>query len=102
MALVTDAVEARQLGRRHLEVYLAFPNCVSNLRRLGFDDEDLRSGGSDRLVDAMVAWGDEEAIAERIRQHRDAGADHVCIQVIGARGMARQEWRRPAPVLTGK
>jgi alkanesulfonate monooxygenase SsuD/methylene tetrahydromethanopterin reductase-like flavin-dependent oxidoreductase (luciferase family) len=63
-----------------MKTYLALPNYQNSLRWLGFGDDDLADGGSDRLVDAIVAWGDEKAIAERIQAHRDAGADHVCIQ----------------------
>jgi probable F420-dependent oxidoreductase len=78
--LETDASRAREVARSHMKTYLALPNYQNNLRWLGFDDEDLKGGGSDRLVDALVAWGDEKAISERIRAHHDAGADHVCIQ----------------------
>lgn len=71
------------------------------MRRLGFDDEDFDRGGSGRLVDAMVAWGDAGAIASRIREHRDAGADHVCVQVLSDEGqLPLQAWRELAPVLT--
>jgi probable F420-dependent oxidoreductase len=78
--LETDASRAREVARGHMKTYLALPNYQNNLRWLGFGEEDLADGGSDRLVDAVVAWGDEKAIAERIRAHHDAGADHVCIQ----------------------
>jgi hypothetical protein len=63
-----------------MKIYLALPNYRNNLTWLGFGDEDLDAGGSDRLVDAIVAWGDEQALARRIQDHFDAGADHVCIQ----------------------
>lgn len=99
--LTTDADEAVRVGRRHLEHYLVLPNYANNLRRLGFGDEDLVGGGSRRLVDALVAWGDAEAIAERVGQHRQAGADHVCVQVLGEPGrFPRAQWRELAPVLT--
>ena len=77
------------------------PNYANSLRRLGFGDDDLRDGGSDRLVDAVVAVGDEEAIRARVEEHLDAGADHVCIQVVGPMGqpLPRETWRRLAPVL---
>jgi probable F420-dependent oxidoreductase len=78
--LETDASRAREIARANMKTYLALPNYQNNLRWLGFGDDDLVDGGSDRLVDAIVAWGDEKAIAERIQAHRDAGADHVCIQ----------------------
>jgi hypothetical protein len=69
-----------------MKTYLGLPNYQNSLRWLGFGDDDLADGGSDRLVDAIVAWGDERAIAERIQAHRDAGADHVCIQPLRADG----------------
>lgn len=81
--LEPDPAEARRLGRLHTGgFYLAAPNYVQNLRWLGFTNDDFAGGGSDRLVDAIVAWGDEDAIARRVREHLDAGADHVCIQVV--------------------
>jgi probable F420-dependent oxidoreductase len=101
VALATDPDTARTLGRGHLAHYLALPNYTNNLRRLGFGDDDLSAGGSDRLIDALVAWGDENAIESRIRQHHDAGANHVCIQVLGEEGLfPRKAWRALAPVLT--
>ena len=101
VVLETDRAAARELGRRHLEVYLRLPNYTNNLRRLGFTDDDLAGGGSDRLVDSLVAWGDEDTIARRVREHHDAGADHVCIQVVTAdrRRLPREGWRRLAPAL---
>ncbi len=60
----------------------ALPNYSNNWKRQGFTDDDLADGGSDRLVDALVVWGDEATIAARVQEHRDAGADHVCIQVL--------------------
>jgi probable F420-dependent oxidoreductase len=84
--LETDPSRAREIARGHMKTYLALPNYQNNLRWLGFGDDDLADGGSDRLVDAIVAWGDEKAIAERIQAHRDAGADHVCIQPLRADG----------------
>ena len=101
VALATDAETGRALGRQHLTHYLGLPNYTNNLRRLGFGDDDLAGGGSDRLVDALVAWGDEEAIAARVREHRDAGADHVCVQVLSDEGMfPRRDWRALAPAVT--
>ena len=84
--LETDASRAREIARANMKTYLALPNYQNNLRWLGFGDDDLADGGSDRLVDAIVAWGDEKAIAERIQAHYDAGADHVCIQPFRADG----------------
>ena len=72
--------------------------------RLGFTDEDLLDGGSDRLVDALVAWGDESALARRVQEHRDAGADHVCVQVLtdDPRALPTEQWRALAPALTAR
>jgi probable F420-dependent oxidoreductase len=78
--LETDARRAREIARANMRTYLGLPNYRKSLQWLGFTESDLADGGSDRLVDAIVAWGDEKAIAERIQAHRDAGADHVCIQ----------------------
>jgi probable F420-dependent oxidoreductase len=97
----SDPARARELGRAFLAGYLAMPNYTNNLRRLGFGDEDLADGGSDRLVDAVVAWGEPDAIAARVEEHRAAGADHVCIQVAGvSRGeLPLAQWRALAPTL---
>jgi probable F420-dependent oxidoreductase len=101
--LETDADAARAKGRAYMESYLQLPNYVDTLMRFDFGEEDLRDGGSDRLVDAIVAWGDEGAIAERIEALHEAGADHVCIQVIGAPEgtVPIEQWRRLAPALVG-
>lgn len=84
VAVTTDAALARELGRKHMSGYLGLPNYTNNWLRLGFTEDDLVDGGSDRLVDALVAWGDEATIAARIQAHRDAGADHVCLQLLSA------------------
>jgi probable F420-dependent oxidoreductase len=81
--LETDAAQARAIARKFLNLYMGLPNYVNNWRRLGFGDADFAGGGSDRLIDAVIAWGDEKAIRARIEQHRQAGADHICIQPIG-------------------
>jgi probable F420-dependent oxidoreductase len=78
--LETDAAKARAVARKHMAIYMGLPNYQNNLKWLGFEDADFQKPGSDRLVDAIVAWGDEEAIQARIQAHWDAGADHVCIQ----------------------
>jgi probable F420-dependent oxidoreductase len=80
----TDAGRARQIARGYTRRYLAAENYANNLRRLGWADDDLSGDGSDKLVDAVVAWGDLEAIVARIREHLRAGADHVCVQVLTA------------------
>jgi probable F420-dependent oxidoreductase len=82
--LTTDAVVGREIGRAFARTYLALPNYTNNLRRLGWDESDLVSSGSDRLIDAVIAWGDVDAIVARVRAHLDAGADQVCLQVRGS------------------
>lgn len=84
--LETNPSRAREVARKALGIYLRLPNYRNNLKRLGYTDADMDDGGSDRLVDALVAWGDEKTIAERIRAHRDAGASHVCIQPLHPEG----------------
>jgi hypothetical protein len=71
---------------------------------MGFGPDDLAGGGSDRMVDAVVAWGRPEAIAGRVRAHLDAGADHVCLQVLGPDpdGVPMAGWRAPAPVVLSR
>ncbi|MCF6389246.1 LLM class F420-dependent oxidoreductase [Mycobacterium sp. MBM] len=98
--LSTDADVARGIGREWVRGYLAMPNYANNLLRSGFTEEDIRSV-SDRLVDAVVVWGDEEAILRRVNQHKAAGADHVCVQVLDTdpTALPMQQWRRLAPVL---
>ncbi|HVH20907.1 MAG TPA: LLM class F420-dependent oxidoreductase [Pseudonocardia sp.] len=78
-----DAERARAQARPVVRLYLGLVNYTTNLRRLGFDDDDLAGDGSDRLVDALVAHGDAAAVAARLTEHLDAGADHVCAQVLG-------------------
>jgi probable F420-dependent oxidoreductase len=82
VVLSTDPTEARTIGRATVQFYLRLTNYVANLRRLGFTDDDFADGGSDRLVDAVVAWGDPETVATKVRAHLDAGANHVCVQVL--------------------
>jgi len=78
--LETDPVKARAVARKHMAIYLGLPNYQNNLREYGFTDEDFANGGSDRVVDAIVAWGDEASLRARIHAHHAAGATHVCIQ----------------------
>jgi len=84
--LESDATKARDIARANMKVYIGLPNYQNNLRQFGFGDADFEDGGSDRLVDAIVAWGDENTIADRVQAHWDAGADHVCIQPFKADG----------------
>ena len=99
--LETDPVEARRIGREHMAIYLDLPNYMNNLRRFGITDDDIADGGSDRLVDMVVAWGDVDAVRARVRAHLDAGADHVAVQVLTPeRGtLPLDEWRKLAPAL---
>lgn len=86
VAFETDPAKARQIARGALSVYLKLPNYKASWRRQGFSDEDIETA-SDRLCDAMVAWGDIDQLASRVRAHLDAGADHVCVKVVrGAPG----------------
>jgi probable F420-dependent oxidoreductase len=102
VVLEVDPGAARAAAREYTTGYLQLPNYVNNLRSLGFDD-DLEGGGSDRLVDAVVAWGDAATIAERVRAFHDAGADHVCVQVVSDRskGFPLDAYRQLAPALRG-
>ncbi|MBV8982531.1 MAG: TIGR03620 family F420-dependent LLM class oxidoreductase [Acidimicrobiia bacterium] len=102
--LSTDAEAARAAARAHMAIYLTLPNYTNNLRRFGFGDEDFDHGGSDLLVDTLVAWGDVEDVAARVRAHQDAGANHVCLQVLGTlpddvRNPPIEQWRALAPAL---
>jgi probable F420-dependent oxidoreductase len=102
VVLETDPIEARRIARAGMKIYLGLPNYFNNLVRLGFTEDDRADGGSDRLVDAIVAWGTEEQIAARVADHHAAGADHVCVQVLqDGTDMPEAQWRRLAPVLLG-
>ncbi|MFV0525330.1 MAG: LLM class F420-dependent oxidoreductase [Acidimicrobiales bacterium] len=100
MVVLDDNPEtARETARGHMAVYLQLPNYANNLKRFGFTDTDI-ADASDRLVDAIVAWGDVDAIVERVAAHHDAGADHVCVQVLRPdRAIPRDEWGRLADAL---
>jgi probable F420-dependent oxidoreductase len=82
VVLETDPDQARSIARGMLTRYLTLPNYTRNWLRLGFTEDDLAGAGSDRLVDALVAWGDAEQVAARVAEHHQAGADHVCVQAI--------------------
>lgn len=79
--LTTDPAEGRRIGRAFARHYLALDNYANNLRRLGWGEEDIGGDGSDRLIDAVIAWGDVDAIVRRVRDNLAAGADHVCVQL---------------------
>ena len=102
--LERDPSVARAIARAHMATYLGLPNYVRNLLGLGFTEADVADGGSDRLVDAIVAWGDVDAIARRVRAHHDAGADHVCVQVLMENPLEPPlaHWRTLAPALLGR
>ena len=102
--LDTDADAARQLARKNMAIYLGLPNYANNLLRLGFEQADIDGGPgggpSDRLVDAIVVWGTPEQITARVREHLDAGADHVGVQVLADDPDTTAEgWRTLAPAL---
>jgi probable F420-dependent oxidoreductase len=117
VVLEADPTKAREIARRHTVTYCNSVNYGNSMKRLGFTDADLVNGGSDRLVDAIVAWGTLDVVVARVRAHLDAGADHVCVQVLPAvaptpppsgpgplRGIPpvpvpRAEWRELAPAL---
>jgi probable F420-dependent oxidoreductase len=84
--LETNPARARAAARTALAPYIALENYANNWRRLGFAEADLAGGGSDRFVDANIAWGDESAIRRRLQLYWDAGADHICIQAIHPSG----------------
>ena len=100
VVLDTDPDAARAVARNALSIYATLPNYTNNWKRLGFTDDDVETL-SDRLVDALVAWGDVDAVAARVQAHRDAGADHVCVQLLAAPGepVDRDAWRRLAAAL---
>jgi len=99
-----DPAQARRIGREFIAFYLTLPNYLRAWDRAGFGPEERADGGSDRLVDAVVAWGRPEAIAERVRAHLEAGADHVCLQVLepDPNGLPVASWRALAPALLGR
>jgi probable F420-dependent oxidoreductase len=86
VVLEADPSVARAAARGYTEGYLGLPNYTNNLRMLGYSDDDLQGAGSDRLVDSIIPWGDAAAVTDRVREFHDAGADHVCIQVVADRG----------------
>jgi probable F420-dependent oxidoreductase len=101
VVLETDPTKARTVARGFASDYLRTANYVNNLKRMGWTDADLSGDGSDALIDAVIAWGDVDRIAVRVRQHLDAGADHVCIQAVteDEHDVAIDELRELAPAL---
>ena len=101
VVLEADPSTAREIARTHTGIYTGLPNYANNLKRFGLTDEDLVGSGSDRLIDTIVAWGSLDDVLARVRAHVDAGADHVCIQVVTADAAtpALDEWRTLAGAL---
>jgi probable F420-dependent oxidoreductase len=93
VVLSADAEKAREVGRKTVGFYLDLSNYVNNWKRLGFTDDDVAKPGSDKLIDAVVAYGTPDAVAKRLTEHLDAGADHVTIQVLGG-------WDKLLPTLS--
>ena len=100
VVLETDSEEARRIARAFTPFYLTKANYAKNLLWLGYSEEDLENGGSDRLIDNVIACGDVDAITARVHAHLDAGADHVCVHVLtGTGGLPIDEFRALAPSL---
>ncbi|CAL9310039.1 LLM class F420-dependent oxidoreductase [Streptomyces sp. SudanB182_2057] len=102
VVLETDPGRARETARAYLSRYLELPNYTNNFLRLGFTEEDVAGGGSDRLIDAVFAWGDEARIREHVTAFHEAGADHVALQVVTpdvGEVLPRKEWRALAALL---
>jgi probable F420-dependent oxidoreductase len=97
VVLDSDPVTARAAAREAMRVHLTLPNYLDNMRRSGFEDADFVDGGSDRLVDGLVAWGDVEAVRAMVDRHRAAGADHVVLDPVAPEPLPRDAWRRLAP-----
>jgi probable F420-dependent oxidoreductase len=95
----TDVESAREKARRYAQMYLGLRNYTGNLLRHGFNEADIAEGGSDRLIDAVIPHGTAGDIAAVAREHLDAGADHVCLQPVGVRGIPRDEWTALAGAL---
>jgi len=90
--LVPGPTRAREIARQAMAFYLPLTNYRNNWKRVGFTDQDLENGGSDKFLDAMIAWGTETAIQNRIQAHFDAGASHVCIQPLHPEGQPTPDY----------
>jgi probable F420-dependent oxidoreductase len=95
----TDAVRARAVARDYAKLYLGLRNYTKTLLDVGFTDDDLAGGGSDRLIDAVIPQGSAEQLAEVVHAHLEAGADHVCVQPLGEDGIPRASWTALAKAL---
>jgi probable F420-dependent oxidoreductase len=107
VVLDRNVSSARELARGGIKRYLQRPNYASNLQSLGFSEEDRANGGSDRIVDSLVAWGDETAIRKRVQEHLEAGANHVAVQILTEnfileKELPRREWQILAPALLSR
>ena len=102
VVLEGDPGRARERAREHASVYLGLPNYTNNLRDLGYAAADIAHGASDRLIDDVIAWGDDDAIAARVQAHLDAGADHVLIQPLGTFEQALDQLRALGPALLSR
>jgi probable F420-dependent oxidoreductase len=105
VVLAPDRAAAREVGDAYMKTYLRLDNYRNNLIRLGWSEEELKVPGSDRCFDALVGWGDEGSIARRIREHLDAGADHVAVSVLTPRpdaGLMVDQLGRLTPHLLGE
>ena len=102
VVLETNPAKARTIARNFLGIYLTLPNYTNNFLRLGFTENDFREGGSDKLIDSIIAWGDTKTVLNRIHEHHAAGADHVCIQVLAAdtRAFPLAEYRELASAIS--
>ena len=97
--VLDDDADRAPVGRQYAEAYLRRTICTNSLRDLGYTDEDFADDGSDRLIDAVVSWGDVETIVRKLRAHLDAGADHVCVQLLGPIETAADQLAALAPAL---
>jgi probable F420-dependent oxidoreductase len=102
VVLNTNPLEARGIARDYMRPLLPLRNFVNNLKYLGYTERDISGGGSDRLVDALVVWGDEAAVAGRVKEHLDGGADHVLVQPLGEFDRALRHLERLAPAVIGR
>ncbi|AWK73886.1 LLM class F420-dependent oxidoreductase [Rhodococcus oxybenzonivorans] len=101
VVLETDPGRAREIARRYAQLYFGFDSYRKDLLKHGFTEADFDDGGSDRVIDAVIAWGDVEAVQARVQAHIDAGADHVCVQVLPSdpTSLPLEQWRELAPAL---
>jgi probable F420-dependent oxidoreductase len=101
LACVVGEDPGREAARKYAQLYLGLTNYTSNLLRLGYHEDDIAGGGSDRLIDAIVPQGSAEHIASVARAHVEAGADHVCLQTVGVSGIPTEQWTALARELIG-